>query len=406
MGIRRCGKSTWQLEKIESLLEDGISSENICYIDFSDDRLDFLRLEESQPTVITDTYYGMYPDKHVQKVFFFFDELQYVNKWGQFVNRLQTTENCEVYITGSSAKLLSKELASELGGRTFPWELFPFSMREFLRASGKSQTIKDIVSRDEIVAAFNEYMVKGGMPERLVLPRESMAIRYFQDLVNDVITRDIILRYNISHPLQLKRLVQILMNDMSRLISVNKLKQRLAGERNRLSPELIRDYIDKLNDCYLLFTVPIRSYNTAVQAVNPKKVYCVDHAIAQAFSHSTSENNGLALENMVFLELRRSMEYIYYYKTKKGDEIDFAVGSDSDIQLIQVCWQLGKQGKTRQREIEALQDGMVELQQKESWLITAYEEEEFHDSETGTIIHIVPAYKWLLLYSPANSTNR
>jgi predicted AAA+ superfamily ATPase len=196
------------------------------------------------------------------------------------------------------------------------------------------------------------------------------------------------------------------MNDMSRLISVNKLKQRLAGERNRLSPELIRDYIDKLNDCYLLFTVPIRSYNTAVQAVNPKKVYCVDHAIAQAFSHSTSENNGLALENMVFLELRRSMEYIYYYKTKKGDEIDFAVGSDSDIQLIQVCWQLGKQGKTRQREIEALQDGMVELQQKESWLITAYEEEEFHDSETGTIIHIVPAYKWLLLYSPANSTNR
>jgi hypothetical protein len=406
MGIRRCGKSTWQLEKIESLLEDGISSENICYIDFSDDRLDFLRLEESQPTVITDTYYGMYPDKHVQKVFFFFDELQYVNKWGQFVNRLQTTENCEVYITGSSAKLLSKELASELGGRTFPWELFPFSMREFLRASGKSQTIKDIVSRDEIVAAFDEYMVKGGMPERLVLPRESMAIRYFQDLVNDVITRDIILRYNISHPLQLKRLVQILMNDMSRLISVNKLKQRLAGERNRLSPELIRDYIDKLNDCYLLFTVPIRSYNTAVQAVNPKKVYCVDHAIAQAFSHSTSENNGLALENMVFLELRRSMEYIYYYKTKKGDEIDFAVGSDSDIQLIQVCWQLGKQGKTRQREIEALQDGMVELQQKESWLITAYEEEEFHDSETGTIIHIVPAYKWLLLYSPANSTNR
>ncbi|MDN5334134.1 MAG: uncharacterized protein PWP59_1396 [Sphaerochaeta sp.] len=341
-----------------------------------------------------------------KKCSFFFDELQYVNKWGQFVNRLQTTENCEVYITGSSAKLLSKELASELGGRTFPWELFPFSMREFLRASGKSQTIKDIVSRDEIVAAFDEYMVKGGMPERLVLPRESMAIRYFQDLVNDVITRDIILRYNISHPLQLKRLVQILMNDMSRLISVNKLKQRLAGERNRLSPELIRDYIDKLNDCYLLFTVPIRSYNTAVQAVNPKKVYCVDHAIAQAFSHSTSENNGLALENMVFLELRRSMEYIYYYKTKKGDEIDFAVGSDSDIQLIQVCWQLGKQGKTRQREIETLQDGMVELQQKESWLITAYEEEEFHDSETGTIIHIVPAYKWLLLYSPANSTNR
>lgn len=223
-----------------------------------------------------------------------------------------------------------------------------------------------------------------------------MAIQYFQNLVNDVLARDIILRYNIPHPVQLKRLVQMLMNTMSRLISVNKLKQRLAGERNRLSPELIADYIDKLNDCYLIFTVPIRSYNTAVQAVNPKKVYCIDHAIAQAFSLATSENNGLALENMVFVELRRTMEHVFYYKTSSGDEIDFAVGSDSDIHLIQVCWELGNHDGTRQRETRALLDGMKELELEESWIITAYEEEEYHDKETGRIIHVIPAYRWLL----------
>ncbi|MGB4407795.1 MAG: AAA family ATPase [Sphaerochaeta sp.] len=111
IGIRRGGKSTWQHEKIQALIAEGITKESICYIDFSDDRLDFLRQETAEPTAITDTYYGMYPQNHTQKVYFFFDELQYVHRWGQFINRLQTTE---------------------LGGRTFTWELFPFSFREFL----------------------------------------------------------------------------------------------------------------------------------------------------------------------------------------------------------------------------------------------------------------------------------
>lgn len=396
MGIRRSGKSTWQHEKIAALLDSGVPNESICYIDFSDDRLDFLRDEKSEPSVITDTYYGMHPDKHAQKVYFFFDEIQYVHRWGQFVNRLQTTQDCEVYITGSSAKLLSKEIATELGGRTFSWEMFPFSLHEFLRATGKKQSIDDIASRDEIIGAFGEYVVKGGMPERLILPRETMAVAYLQNLVNDVLTRDVILRYNIPHPVQLKQLVHILMSNMSCMISVNKLKQRLAGERNKLSPELIADYMDKLNDCYLLFTVPVRSYNIAVRAVNPKKVYCIDHAIAQAFNQPGSDNNGLVLENIVYVNLRRTTEQIYYYKTKKGHEIDFAVGPDCAIRLIQVCWALGKHSKTNQREMYALLEGMEELQLQESWIITAYEEYEYKDEETGRLIHIVPAYKWLL----------
>lgn len=131
---------------------------------------------------------------------------------------------------------------------------------------------------------------------------------------------------------------------------------------------MISDYMDKLTDCYLIFTVPIRSSNTAVQAVNPVKIYSADHA----------------------------MENVFYYKTKEGEEIDFAVGADSDIQLIQGCWELGKQDKTRQREIGALLVAMEELNRSQSWIITAYEEEEFQDKNTGRTIHIVPDYKWLL----------
>lgn len=396
IGIRRSGKSTWQHEKMAALLDEGVPARNICYIDFSDDRLDFLRFEDSDPAVITDTYYGMYPDTHAQQVYFFFDELQYVNRWARLVNRIQTTESCEVYITGSSARLLSKEIATELGGRAFTWELFPFSFREFLRAKGHPQAITDIAGRDTIISAFSSYLELGGMPERLDLPRDTMAPGYFQNLVNDVITRDLLLRYNIKHPVPLKRLVHILMNNYSRLITVNKLKQRLAGEHNRLSPELISDYIDKLIDCYLIFTVSVRSYNTAVQAVNPKKVYCADHALVQAFSRATSENRGFVLENMVYIALRRSSEQIYYYKTSRGDEIDFAVGPDTDIQLIQVCWELSKENHTRERELRPLLEGMEELGLQESWIITACEEEEIRDTPTGKVIHVVPAWSWLL----------
>lgn len=186
------------------------------------------------------------------------------------------------------------------------------------------------------------------------------------------------------------------MNNYSRLITVNRLKQRLAGERNRLSPELISDYIDKLIDCYFIYTVPIRSYNMAAQAVNPKKVYCVDHALVQAYSRATSDNYGFVLENMVYIALRRSMKHIFYYKTSQGDEIDFAVGPDTNIRLIQVCWQLSQVSRTLARELKPLLDGMEELGLQEAWIITAYEEKDFKDEQTGRVIHAVPAYSWLL----------
>ena len=396
MGVRRCGKTTWQYEKIQALLESNVSFENICFIDFSDDRLYFLRAEDSLPSIISDTYYGMYPQKHDEKVYFFFDEIQYVNLWGSFINRLQISENCEIYITGSSAKLLSKELSTEIAARTFSWELFPFSFVEYLRFKNISILFDDVKNRDEIIKGFYDYFYKGGLPERLILPNDKMVNKYFQNFVRDVITRDIILRYNISNPVQLERLTQILLNSFSRLFTVNKLKQRLSGERLNLSPKLINEYIEKLIDSYLLYTVSIRSYNMAVQSINPKKVYIVDHALAQCMSVSTSENRGLILENIVFMHLRRKTEEIFYYKTKKGDEIDFVIGPDSKIEIIQVCWELNKSENTRKREIKALIDAMNELSVCESWIITSYEKEEVKDIKIGNVIHIVPAFQWLL----------
>jgi hypothetical protein len=133
----------------------------------------------------------------------------------------------------------------------------------------------------------------GGMPERLVLPDDAMAVRYFQNLVEDVMTRDVLLRYDVPHPVALQRLVQMLMGSMSCPMTVNKLKQRLAGERYSLSPLVITEYLGMLGDCYMVFLVPIRSANMAVRSVNPKKVYVGDHALAAAFAQSVSPNQDL-----------------------------------------------------------------------------------------------------------------
>jgi predicted AAA+ superfamily ATPase len=391
IGVRKCGKFTWMRDRIERLLDEGVGRENICFIDFSDDRLAFLRAPDAEPSLISDAYYQRYPQKHEERVYFFFSEIQYVNRWAQFVNRIQTSQQCEVYLTGSSAKLFSAEIATELGGRSFTWTLMPFSFREFLRFRGEGEEIVDFSSRDAAKAAFSAYLEQGGMPESLILPAETMAGQYHQALVNDVLVRDLLLRYNIPHAVQVQRLIQILMNSMSRLVTVNKLKQRLAGEQKKLSGQLISEYLEKMADCFLLFTVPIRSYNLAVQAVNPKKVYAIDHALAMAFSEATGDRRGLCLENMVYIELRRRTQQIFYYKTRRGAEIDFAIGSDDAIRLIQVCWELGP---TREQEVRTLTDAMEELGCSEAQIITAWEEETIVVGEKT--IRVIPAYTWLL----------
>ncbi len=168
----------------------------------------------------------------------------------------------------------------------------------------------------------------------------------------------------------------------------------MAGEQKKLSGELISEYLDKMADCFLLFTVPIRSYNLAVQAVNPKKVYAIDHAMAMAFSEATGDRRGLCLENMVYIELRRRTQQIFYYKTRRGGAIDFAVGNDHSILLIQVCWELGKEGQTRDRELDSLFEAMEELDCSEAQIVTAWEEETIVVDEKT--IRVIPAYKWLL----------
>lgn len=392
IGVRRCGKTTLLDEYAQSLITSGVDIGRICKIDFSDDRL--VELKETPPAVIADAYYEMFPENHGRKVYFFFDEIYNVKNWELFVNRLQSTENCEVNITGSSAKLLVQETSTEMGGRKLGWELFCYSYREFLRSRKEPETLEYSAEfKDRQVNLFNEYMKVGGFPEAGQFQTDKARALFFQNTGNDIVYRDIVLRHNISKPEALRTMVLLLFSMMGQLMSVSKLYQRLMGMRVDISKPLVTEYMEYIKETFAVFLVPIRSYNQAVRATNDKKVYIADHAMASSVTGSLTQDYGSKMENIVYLHLRRETADIFYYKTHSGKEVDFAVGPDNDICLIQVCKDVSNE-ETFTREIRSLREAMVELGTKKSTLVTLDQEDTLTYGE-GTI-NVVPIWKYLL----------
>lgn len=404
-GAFRCGKSVYEKIYMQTLLSQGVSRDNMCIIDFSDDRLIELRSEE--PDLVTDAYYELFPEKVSEKVYFFFDEIQYLNHWELFVNRLQNTRTCEVNITGSSAKLLVKEIATEFGGRSLPWELFPFSFREYLETKDDSGRFLDIrrITADQARICrkyLKEYESTGGFPESLMISEADTRVRYLQNLAETVVFRDVIRRYNLSNPEGCYRLMQLLLNQMACLMSFARLKKRLDSEQHRMSAEMVANVTGYLEDAYLIFTVEIFSLNVSVRKTNPKKIYCVDHSVAMAMSGSLTEDYGKILENIVFIHLRRRTDRIYYGKTSDGYEIDFVVldrgqqiSDEKALELIQVSYEMDR-GETYEREVRALEAGMQEYHCRHAIIVTDNTEDKVQ-TKAGTII-IVPAWKYLLKF--------
>ena len=399
-GVRRCGKTMFEQLYMQQLITSGVPKAYICPLDFSDDRLFALRTEE--PGVVAEAYYELFPDAHEQKVYFFFDEIQYLNRWELFVNRLQTTENCEVNITGSSAKMLTKEIATEFGGRSLNWELFPFSYYEFVLAQQQiaaqpfSVAQMTTMQRELCKHWFELYCERGGFPESVGISDDRTRVVLFQNIAETAAFRDVIKRHNLPNPNEVSRLQQLLFGNMAKLISFSKLQQRMSGEQFKISKEMVKLLVSYFEDAYIFFTVEILSANAAVRSTNPKKLYCADHALALACTAAVTENKGFLLENIAFLHLRRAhaADEIHYYKTANGKEIDFVVGELPNVQLVQVSYDISEP-ETEKRELSALEKAMTELHLSESLLIT-------HDTEkdcavNGGTVHVLPMWKWLLV---------
>lgn len=357
-GIRRCGKSTLlrQLSKKEK---------KFYYLNLEDVRLDgfdlfdFVKADE-----IFNEFYG-------KNGVYFLDEVQVVPKWEKFVRSLADKKK-KVVLTGSNASLLSKDLGTLLTGRHLSYELFPFSFKEFLQYFKLKPSID----------SFEKYLQSGGLPEYLKNKQNYV----LQELLKDVVIRDVAVRFGIRNSSLLRKIAIYLISNVGKEFSFNSLKKMFSIA----SVQSIIDYVSFFEDAYLIFTVPKFSYSYKKQLVNPKKVYSIDNGLSAANSVSFSKDRGRMLENQVFLHLRRKHKEIFYFKEK--NECDFVVKEKEGIaQAIQVCYELTEDNK--EREINGLMNALTNFKLKQGMVLT-YNQEDIIEIKNKKIL-IKPVWEWV-----------
>ena len=393
IGVRRSGKSTFMFQLMQRLLENGVPRQNILYLNFFDDRLH--RLQHEGLGVILEAYFSLYPEKkHQETVYCFFDEIQVVSGWEAFVDRVMRTEKCEVYITGSSAQMLAREIATQMRGRAISWEMFPFSFREFLDFKGIDGDQPFSTKKRLLVQkAFEEYWESGGFPEVAGLDRH-LRVKTHQEYFNTVLFRDLVERHDVSHPRAVTDLAHWLVDNSAALYSVNNLTGYLKSLGHKAPKSAVSDYLEWFEDAYFLFTVRIFDASLAKANTNPKKIYCIDHSLIRSVSSGILANSGHLLENLVFTALRRVTPDISYFRSKGGREVDFiAQKPDRSKMLVQVCETMAAP-QTRKRELAAISEAMAELKLASGIIVTRNEEEQL-DTENGRI-DVLPAWRFLL----------
>lgn len=392
MGVRRSGKSTFMQQIMKLLSEKGVAKQNILHLNFFDDRLH--GMTEAKLGNILEAYYSLFPEKkNAETVYFFFDEIQVVPNWESFVDRVMRTEKCEVYITGSSAQMLSKEISTQMRGRALSWELFPFSFREYLdHYSIDAKGTLTSKTRMQVQKAFEEYWEAGSFPEVLSLDRR-LRIKIHQEYLQAVLFRDLIERHDISHPKGVTDLAHWLINNAGSTYTINSLTGYLKSLGHKIPKTSVAQFLEWFEDAYFLFTTRIFDASLSRSNANPKKIYCIDHAMIRSISSGIMTNAGHLLENLVFLALRRVTPQIYYVKTKSGKEVDFIVQTPNQRMLVQVAETI-VEPKTRKREITALSEAMAEFRLTSSTIVTRQDEEKIQ--VPAGIINVVPAWRFLL----------
>ena len=396
IGMRRSGKTWYVFQVISDLLSSDIPKEAVLYLNLEDERL--LPMTVSDMGRITDIYYRRYPQLRDRPCALFFDEIQNIPGWEQFIRRLLDTENVHICLTGSSAKLLSHEIATSLRGRSIATEIFPFSYLESLEHAGidtEAGIRPSAKKRAFLENRLLTYLLEGGFPEVQNIDTE-YRVRILQDYLDVVILRDVVERYQISNIIPLRYMIRHLLNAAASLFSVNKFYNDLKSQGIRCGKNTLHEYLGYLSDAYLFFQVYIHTNSERARMVNPRKIYAIDPGLVKACSRSVRSDWGHLLENFVFLELRRSMNMIEYYMTKKGREVDFLITDRTGQKsLIQVSSDMiGRE--TRERELRALLEAMKECDLKQGTIVTLNQEETI-ETEAGHI-QILPASLWALTH--------
>lgn len=383
-GPRRSGKSFYLFSQIKILLAQGVSGEKIVYVNFEDDRILPLTVRDLQ--FFIDAYYELYPDNKGKELFFFFDEIQNIDNWEVFIRRIYEKEKVKIFITGSSSRLLSREIATSLRGRTLSYPLYPLNFHEFLSFRGVTaeKNFQYTHKRFKIKKLVDEYLEWGIFPEVVqeedVVLRKKILSEYFHLLV----FRDIGERFSVDNTDMLKDLLKFLFTDITSCFSVNSY-YKLARQRIPLSRDTISSYLSYIEESQYFFLLPVFSYSLKVQKVNPKKIICLDTGIRNSIAFRFSPDKGKLAENMVGSILKMQGNELYYWKGKQ--EVDFVVKTDKSLTGINVTYS----DIIKDREVGSLLEFKGAFKNvKRLILVTS----DIEKTEKG--IHFIPLWKWLI----------
>jgi len=395
IGMRRSGKTTF-LRQLVAGRRVELAPERAVYLSFDDDRLGGLEL--AQLGFLLEEYYRRYPALRNQEVVhWFLDEIQLVPGWERFVRRVMDSENMALVVSGSSARMLSREVHTSLRGRGMETVIRPYGFREFLRhrgeEPGKPPEHWTAAERSLAERRFGEFLTQGGFPEAQGLA-PALRIELLQGYVDTVLFRDVVERHGVSQVAALRWLVRQCLRNPARGFSVHRLHQDLRSQGHGIGKDAVHTMVGHLLDAFLLSAVPLATDSERQRNSNPRKIYPADPGLIGAFDASGRSNLGHALEMAVFHELERRKAEIGYVKCGDGLEVDFLARFPArGEELIQVCTDLGDP-KTRERELRALDAAAVDHPRATRRLLVLNRDGAAGVSAPGVTIE--PAGDWML----------
>jgi len=363
IGMRRSGKTSLLWQMLADRHASGTGREGLLYFSFEDERLAGMTAQNLD--LVVEEFYRLSPDwRDTRRASFFLDEIQLIPGWEMFARRLLDSENLELALSGSSARLLSREIATSMRGRAMEAVVYPFSFREALRHAGREPAWlaeqQPKAQRSRLEHDLKDYLAKGGFPEAQGLD-ERNRLELLRTYVDVVLLRDVVERHNLSQPQILRWLVQQLLGNMGGTFSITKFHSDLKSRGVAVAKDTLYGMLDHLEDAFLLTSIGLATTSPRRRQVNPRKIYPVDTGLALLFDRSGKLNLGHALETVVLHELQRRQAEIGYVRTQASYEVDFhARSTNGNEELIQVCASLDDPDTLR-REVRSLEDAQQDF---------------------------------------------
>lgn len=385
IGPRRAGKTYYMFQMMRELEQQGVLRKQILYLNFEDERLD-IKGEYDQ---IIEAYLELYPDLDISQCYLFFDEIQELTGWEKYIRRLYDTHTRHIVLSGSNARLLSKEIATALRGRSISYEIFPLSFMEYLH-------FQDIHTNDrfstqnqiKINRAYESYLTWGGYPE-LALMDDHLKSKVLQEYFNVMIYRDLIERYDIRDASTLKYLIKRMILSFTKDFSAHRFYNELKSRGFSISKDMIYQMMEQIFSIYMMASIEKYDPSVVKREMSNKKIYLYDNGLASIANYLFFEDRGKLLENMVFSHLRRITTDVFFLRNTW--ECDFLIFHDKKPLLIQVTQTLDQD--TFPREIKGLQYGKKRFLDAETFILC---EEVSPDVHLPEGIHLMSVKEWLM----------